>query len=99
MAKPVMSPLVTERIWALPIGGAAVKFLSYLVFRSEPGSGVLPSQKTMAIEYNVSPSAISNLLDPLFELNIVLRTPSERSKRANRYSLHLRFPRCSGVAD
>ncbi|MFB6985588.1 hypothetical protein [Streptomyces sp. NPDC056304] len=88
MAKPVMSPLVTERIWALPIGPAAVKFLSYLVFKSLPGSGALPPQKTMAVEYKVTPSAISHLLEPLFELNIVLRTPSERSKRANSYSLH-----------
>ncbi|MEW1699330.1 MULTISPECIES: hypothetical protein [unclassified Streptomyces] len=88
MPKPVMSPLVTERIWALPIGAAAVKFLSYLVFRSQMGTGSLPSQQVMSAEYKVSPAAVSKLLDPLFELNIVLRTPSERSKRANSYSLH-----------
>ncbi|MEV8535621.1 hypothetical protein [Streptomyces sp. NPDC051211] len=88
MPKPVMSPLVTERIWALPIGAAAVKFLSYLVYRSQPGTGALPSQKGMAAEYNVSPAAVNQLLNPLFELNIVLRTPSERSKKTNRYNLH-----------
>ncbi|MFF3957434.1 hypothetical protein ACFYY1_30110 [Streptomyces sp. NPDC001890] len=102
MAKPVMSPLVTERIWALPIGAAAVKFLSYLVFKSEPGSGVLPPQKTMAVEYKVTPANISRLLEPLFKLNIVLRTPNERSKRANSYSLHplaARYPSAQAMDD
>ncbi|MFE1557442.1 hypothetical protein ACFW6V_21000 [Streptomyces sp. NPDC058734] len=31
---------------------------------------------------------MSKLLTPLFELNVVLRTPSERSRRANSYILH-----------
>ncbi|MEV7420546.1 hypothetical protein [Streptomyces sp. NPDC089919] len=88
MPKPVMSPLVTERIWALPLGAAAVKFLCYLISRGEMGTGNLPSQQVMASEYKVSPAAVSKLLDPLFELAVVLRTPSERSQRANSYCLH-----------
>ncbi|MCX4546586.1 hypothetical protein [Streptomyces sp. NBC_01565] len=31
----VMSPIVAERIWALPLSGSAVKFLQYLVSRYE----------------------------------------------------------------
>ncbi|MFJ3841085.1 hypothetical protein ACIPY6_37055 [Streptomyces sp. NPDC090054] len=88
MPKPVMSPLVTERICALPVGPAAVKFLCYLVYRSEYNTGVLPAQKVMSAEYGVSPAAVSLLLEPLFKLNIVLRNPSQRSRRANSYFLH-----------
>ncbi|MFE5595449.1 hypothetical protein [Streptomyces sp. NPDC056549] len=77
---------MASRIWALPIGGATVKFLQYLVFRSENG-GALPSQREMAVEYNVSPSTVSTLLDPLFERHIVLRTKAEE-RGGNRYRLH-----------
>ncbi|MFC8953675.1 hypothetical protein ACFT8P_13735 [Streptomyces sp. NPDC057101] len=89
MSLPVMSPLVSTRIWALPIGGAPVKFLQFLVFRSEPG-GALPSQRTMATEYGVAPSTVSALLEPLFELNIVLRSKAEaeEGRGGNRYKLH-----------
>ncbi|MDQ0847682.1 hypothetical protein [Streptomyces sp. V1I6] len=86
MALPVMSPLVSERIWALPIGAAPVKFLQYLVFKSENG-GALPSQKAMAVDYKVTPSTVSTLLDPLFELNIVLRRRAGE-RGGNRYRLH-----------
>ncbi|MFV8133228.1 hypothetical protein [Streptomyces syringium] len=86
MAVAVMSPLVAERIWALPIGAAAVKFLQYLVYRSENG-GSLPSQRQMAAEYKVKPPTISALMEPLFELNIVLRSPAEE-RGGNRYKLH-----------
>ncbi|MFI8944077.1 hypothetical protein [Streptomyces syringium] len=86
MALPAMSPLVAERIWALPIGGAAVKFLQYLVFRSEYG-GSLPKMRQMAAEYNVKPSTISALMEPLFELNIVLRSQAE-GRGGNSYKLH-----------
>lgn len=86
MAVAVMSPLVAERIWALPIGPAAVKFLQYLIFRSENG-GALPSQRQMATEYKVKPSSISGLMEPLIELNIVLRSRGEK-RGGNRYRLH-----------
>ena len=86
MAMPVMSPVVSDRIWALPIGAAAVKFLNYLVFRSEQG-GALPSQRLMAREYQVSPSTISSLMEPLFDLNLVLRSQGEE-RGGNRYRLH-----------
>ncbi|MER5811436.1 hypothetical protein ABT143_25145 [Streptomyces sp. NPDC002033] len=93
---------MTERVWALPIGAAAVKFLSYLVYRSEIGTGVLPSQQAMALEYKVSPATVSKLLDPLFDLRIVLRTPSERGRRANSYHLHplaARYPSADAMDD
>ncbi|MFJ8871196.1 hypothetical protein ACIRD6_36265 [Streptomyces sp. NPDC102473] len=86
MAVAVMSPLVAERIWALPIGPAAVKFLQYLIFRSENG-GALPSQRQMAVEYNVKPPSVGALLEPLFELNLVLRSRAEE-RGGNRYRLH-----------
>ncbi|WP_189852410.1 hypothetical protein [Streptomyces omiyaensis] len=86
MALPVMSPLVSERIWALPIRPPSVKFLLYLVFRSENG-GALPSQREMALEYKVSPATVSTLLAPLFDLGVVLRGRSEE-RGGNRYRLH-----------
>jgi DNA-binding transcriptional ArsR family regulator len=86
MALKVMSPLVADRIWALPIGAAAVKFLQYLVFKSEDG-GALPSQRHMAREYRVTPSTISALMEPLFEANLVLRSRGEE-RGGNRYKLH-----------
>lgn len=86
MALEVMSPVVADRIWALPIGAAAVKFFQYLVFKSENG-GALPSQRQMAREYNVTPSTISTLMEPLFDLNLVLRSPGEE-RGGNRYRLH-----------
>ncbi|AJF70354.1 hypothetical protein [Streptomyces vietnamensis] len=86
MALPVMSPLVSERIWALPISAPSVKFLQYLVFRSENGGG-LPSQRTMAVEYKVSAATVSTLLAPLFDLNFVLRRQAEE-RGGNRYRLH-----------
>ncbi|MET9657249.1 hypothetical protein [Streptomyces sp. NPDC006510] len=86
MAVAVMSPLVAERIWALPIGAAPVKFLQYLIFRSENG-GALPSQREMAVEYKVKPPTVSALMEPLFELNLVLRSRAE-GRGGNRYRLH-----------
>ncbi|MER7688799.1 hypothetical protein [Streptomyces sp. NPDC097610] len=86
MALEVKSPLVGDRIWALPIGGAPVKFLQYLIFRSENG-GALPSQRQMAVEYGVKPPTISSLMEPLFELNLVLRSKAEE-RGGNTYRLH-----------
>ncbi|MFF4902573.1 hypothetical protein [Streptomyces sp. NPDC001068] len=86
MALEVKSPIVGDRIWALPIGGAPVKFLQYLVFRSEDG-GALPSQRQMAVEYGVKPPTISALMEPLFELNLVLR-PKAEERGGNTYRLH-----------
>ncbi|MFC8176281.1 hypothetical protein [Streptomyces sp. NPDC057325] len=86
MALPVMSPLVSERIWALPINAPSVKFLQYLVFRSANG-GALPSQRDMAREYKVSPTTVSTLLGPLFEINLVLRHQAEE-RGGNKYRLH-----------
>ncbi|MFE4829810.1 hypothetical protein [Streptomyces sp. NPDC056672] len=85
MAVAVMSPIVAERIWALPIGQASVKFFQYLVFRAE--NGLLPSQREMAREYKVARSTISTLMEPLFDLKLVLRSPGEE-RGGNRYSLH-----------
>ncbi|MEU6070601.1 hypothetical protein ABZ864_40720 [Streptomyces sp. NPDC047082] len=82
----VMSPVVAERIWALPVGAAAVKFFQYLVFRSESG-GALPSQRQMAREYQVTPSTISTLMEPLFDRNLVLRSGGGE-RGGNRYRLH-----------
>jgi DNA-binding transcriptional MocR family regulator len=82
----VMSPLVADRIWALPGGAASVKFFQYLVFRSGSG-GVLPSQREMAREYKVAPSTISTLMEPLFERNLVLRSGGGE-RGGNRYRLH-----------
>ncbi|MFE8941041.1 hypothetical protein ACFYNX_26605 [Streptomyces sp. NPDC007872] len=85
---PVLSPLVSERIWALPIGAAAVKFLNYLVYRSDFGGAIPVPQKQMAIEYKVVPSTVSVMLDQLVELNIVLRAPGGVGKKGNTYCLH-----------
>ncbi|MET9930385.1 MULTISPECIES: hypothetical protein [unclassified Streptomyces] len=81
-----MSPLVSERIWALPINAPSVKFLLYLVYRSG-NNGALPSQREMAGEYKVSATTVSTLLSPLFELNIVLRPQGEK-REGNSYRLH-----------
>ncbi|MFD0352938.1 hypothetical protein ACFVHW_04200 [Streptomyces sp. NPDC127110] len=85
---PVMSPLVSERIWAMPIGGASVKFFNYLVHRGEPDNGALPNQKQMSVEYGVSQASISTLMDPLVKLNLVLRPESESGRKGNSYRLH-----------
>ncbi|MEV6676373.1 hypothetical protein AB0N09_05810 [Streptomyces erythrochromogenes] len=88
MAIPVLSPLVSERIWALPIGAAAVKFLHYLVYRSDFGGALPVRQKQMAIEYKVVPSTVSTMLEQLVEVNIVLRAPGGVGKKGNTYCLH-----------
>ncbi|MFJ9484047.1 hypothetical protein ACIRRI_56025 [Streptomyces mirabilis] len=86
----VMSPVVSERIWALPVSGATVKFLQYLLYRSEFGGHLPIRQKDMAAEYRVTPQAISNLMAPLCQLNIVLRPQNEDGSRGkgNSYRLH-----------
>ncbi|MEV6962436.1 hypothetical protein AB0M97_25250 [Streptomyces sp. NPDC051207] len=86
----VMSPVVSERIWALPVSGATVKFLQYLLYRSDFGGHLPIRQKDMATEYGVTPQAISNLIAPLCELNIVLRPKNEDGSRGkgNSYRLH-----------
>ncbi|GGZ95233.1 hypothetical protein GCM10010371_63980 [Streptomyces subrutilus] len=83
----VMSPIVAERIWALPLSGSAVKFLQYLVSRSDFGGALPVRQKDMAAEYGVTPQAISGLMAPLCDLNIVLRPRSEE-RNGNSYRLH-----------
>ncbi|MER5586535.1 hypothetical protein ABT090_33535 [Streptomyces asoensis] len=86
----VMSPVVSERIWALPVSGASVKFLQYLLYRSDFGGHLPVRQKGMATEYGVTPQTISNLMAPLCELNIVLRPKNEDGNRGkgNSYRLH-----------
>lgn len=86
----VMSPVVSERIWALPVSGATVKFLQYLLYRSDFGGHLPVRQKDMAGEYRVTPQAVSNLIAPLCELNIVLRPKNEEGSRGkgNSYRLH-----------
>lgn len=82
-----MSPIVSERIWALPISGAMVKFLQYLVFRSDHGGEIPVNQRTMAQEYNITPQAVSKHVASLCDLNIVLR-PQNEVRRGNSYRLH-----------
>ncbi|POX44131.1 hypothetical protein C3489_36935 [Streptomyces sp. Ru71] len=84
----VMSPIVSERIWALPVSGATVKFLQYLLYRSDFGGRLPVRQKDMAREYRVTPQAISNLIAPLCELNIVLRPKNGDGSKGNSYRLH-----------
>ncbi|WP_032761360.1 hypothetical protein, partial [Streptomyces alboviridis] len=84
----VMSPVVSERIWALPVSPAAVKFLQYLLYRSDFGGQLPVRQKQMAAEYRVTPQAVSNLIAPLCELNIVLRPKNEDGSKGNSYRLH-----------
>lgn len=83
----VMSPIVSERIWALPISGAAVKFLQYLIFRSDFGGQLPVRQKDMAQEYKITPQAVSKLIASLCDLNIVLRPRSE-GRQGSSYRLH-----------
>ncbi|MFD5425611.1 hypothetical protein [Streptomyces sp. NPDC127084] len=83
----VMSPLVAERIWALPLSGSAVKFLQYLIYRSDFGGQLPVRQKDMAKEYQITPQAVSNLMAPLCDLNIVLR-PRNEGRQGNSYRLH-----------
>ncbi|WP_167163057.1 hypothetical protein [Streptomyces sp. MBT27] len=83
----VMSPIVAERIWALPLSGSAVKFLQYLVARSQFGGQLDVRQRDMATEYGVTPQSISKLMNPLCDLNLVLRPPSEE-RTGNSYRLH-----------
>ncbi|MGW4784874.1 hypothetical protein [Streptomyces sp. NPDC004230] len=84
----VMSPVVGERIWALPVSGATVKFLQYLLYRSDFGGQLPVRQKDMAVEYRVTPQAVSNLIAPLCDLNIVLRPKNEDGSKGNAYRLH-----------
>ncbi|MFB8441229.1 hypothetical protein ACFC7A_19505 [Streptomyces niveus] len=84
----VLSPIVSDRIWALPVSGAAVKFLAYLVSTSEFGGELTNRQKDMAREYGITPQAVSYLMAPLRELNIVLRPVSEDGRQGNSYRLH-----------
>ncbi len=83
----VLSPIVAERIWALPISAASVKFLSYLIAKSRYGGELPVRQKDMATEYGKTPQSISLLMAPLCELNIVLRPQSEH-RDGNSYRLH-----------
>ncbi|GGP80223.1 hypothetical protein [Streptomyces melanogenes] len=83
----VLSPLVSERIWALPVPAAAVKFLQYLLYRSEFGGHLPVRQKDMAAEYGVTPQAVSNLMGALGDLKIVLRPPAG-GRHGNSYRLH-----------
>ncbi|MFJ9041422.1 hypothetical protein ACIRF8_33265 [Streptomyces sp. NPDC102406] len=84
----VMSPIVSERIWALPLSGSAVKFLQYLLFRSEFGGHLPVKQREMAKEYHdKTQQAISALLAPLCDLGIVLR-PDGGERKGNSYRLH-----------
>ena len=83
----VLSPIVSERIWALPIAAASVKFLTYLISKSRYGGELPVRQKDMAIEYGKTPQGISALMAPLCELNIVLRPQSEQ-RDGNSYRLH-----------
>uniref|UniRef100_UPI003F496F80 hypothetical protein n=1 Tax=Streptomyces sp. CA-136453 TaxID=3240050 RepID=UPI003F496F80 len=82
-----MSPIVAERIWALPLSGSAVKFLQYLVARSEFGGQLDVRQRDMASEYGVTPQSISKLMNQLCDLNLVLRPRSEE-RTGNSYRLH-----------
>ncbi|MGW8954700.1 hypothetical protein [Streptomyces sp. NPDC055709] len=98
----VMSPLVSERIWALPVSGAAIKFLQYLIFRSEFGGDIPVLQKDMAREYGITPQAVSNLMAPLCELNIVLRPRNEarnEGRQGNSYRLHPLVAKYASHAD
>ena len=83
----VLSPIVSERIWALPISAASVKFLTYLIAKSRFGGELPVRQKDMATEYGKTPQGISLLMAPLCELNIVLRPQSEQ-RDGNSYRLH-----------
>jgi hypothetical protein len=77
----VMSPLVSQRLWALPVSPAAVKFLGYLVHRSEYGGHLPVHQPQMGEEYGgITKQAVSQLMAPLCDLNIVLR-PTRNSYR------------------
>nr|BBK07989.1 cAMP Regulatory protein [Streptomyces sp. TP-A0584] len=82
-----MSPIVSERIWALPISGAAVKFLQYLIHRSDFGGELPIRQKDMAEELRITPQAVSNHIAALGKLNIVLR-PQNEARQGNSYRLH-----------
>ena len=42
----VLSPLVPERIWALPVSGASIKFLCYLLYRLEFGGAIPVRHRT-----------------------------------------------------
>ncbi|MFE5940490.1 hypothetical protein ACFQ69_34620 [Streptomyces sp. NPDC056470] len=84
----VMSPIVSQRIWALPVSAAAVKFLQYLLYRSEFGGQLPVRQKDMAREYGITPQAVSLLMAPLSDLNIVLRPRHEGGRQGSSYRLH-----------
>ena len=84
----VMSPLVGERIWALPISGSSVKFLQYLLCHAEFGGHIPVKQKNRAREYHQrTPQAISALMAPLCDWRIVLR-PRGEERDGNSYRLH-----------
>ncbi|MEV3999072.1 hypothetical protein ACFYPK_28060 [Streptomyces halstedii] len=84
----VQSPIIWDRIWAAPVSGAAVKFLHFLVFRSDFGGNLPMRQKDMARDYKVSPQAISSLMAPLCDLNIVLRPRAADGGQGSSYKLH-----------
>ncbi|WP_329583546.1 hypothetical protein [Streptomyces sp. NBC_01361] len=65
-----------------------MKFLHYLLHRSDFGGQLSVKQKDMAQEYRVTPQAVSNLIAPLCDLNIVLRPKNEDGGKGNSYRLH-----------
>jgi len=84
----VLSPIVAERIWALPLSGSAVKFLQYLISRSDFGGHLPVRQVDMAREYHgKTPQAISALMGPLCDLALVIR-PEGGERGGNSYRLH-----------
>lgn len=83
----VISPIVGDRIWALDIPAAAVKFFQYLKWRSDFGGQLPARQIDMAREYGVTKQAVSKLLAPLCDLNIVLR-PENEGRKGSSYRLH-----------
>lgn len=84
----VLSPIVADRIWALPLSGSAVKFLQYLISRSDFGGHLPVRQVDMAREYHgKTPQAISALMAPLCDLGLVIR-PEGGERKGNSYRLH-----------
>ncbi|HBF84943.1 MAG TPA: hypothetical protein DD420_34955 [Streptomyces sp.] len=84
----VQSPIIWDRIWAAPVSGGAVKFLHFLVCRSDFGGDLPMRQKDMARDYKITPQAVSSLMAPLCDLNIVLRPRSDDGRQGNSYKLH-----------
>ncbi|MEV0604646.1 hypothetical protein AB0I82_35850 [Streptomyces sp. NPDC050315] len=81
-----MHPAVISQLCLL-VPPPTIQVMSYLYKIMEPGGRLPKSQAAMAQDLGIAKQTMSNRLAPLRELNVVLRTDSEK-RGGNSYYVH-----------